>query len=275
MDNLFFCTGMPRSGSTLLMNILNQNPVFQCTATSGLLEAVALVKNNWESWPEMRAMTQDESNKLKRYVLRAMIWETYQGYSKAPNVIDKSRGWLAEAELLEWALGFKPKFLVCVRPVLDILASFELLWRNKNKGIHPVPQEISNKALWQTVEGRCQVLLRLDEVVGSAFNRVRDALARGLQKQMLMIEFDRLTTVPAAVLAEIYEFLELKPFEHDFEHVLQTTHEDDSAYGWLGLHDIREQVLPVKSKWKEVIAPFLTPDNLKAYKEQNIFWRAD
>jgi sulfotransferase len=272
VEKLHFCAGMPRSGSTLLLNILNQTPEFHCTATSSLIETVCTVKNTWDNWLENRAMRAQDSDMLKRRVLKAMILGAHADV-KAPVVIDKNRAWLGEAEMLEWATGVKPKFLVCVRPVLDILASFEVLWREKNKGIRQVPQEMTNRALWQTVEGRCQVLLRLDEVVGGSYNKVKDALARGWQKQMLLIEFDRLTAVPAAVLAEIYEFLERKPFDHDFEHVLQTTHEDDSAYGWLGLHDIREQVLPVKSRWKEVLAPYLSADNLKAYKEQSVFWK--
>jgi sulfotransferase len=272
-EKLHFCAGMPRAGSTLLMNILAQNPEIHATATSSLVEAVLAVKNSWDNWPENRAMALAESEKLKHAVLKAMVLGTYSNLGTAPVVVDKNRIWLAEAEMLETLLGEKPKFLICVRPVLDVLASFEMLWRTRNKGVRQVPQETANKALWQTVEGRCQTLLRLDEVVGSCFNRVKDALARGWQRQMLFVEFDRLTACPAAVLAEVYDFLGLKPFEHDFEHVVQATHEDDSAYGWLGLHDIREKVLPVKSRWKEVLAPFLSAENLKAYRDQSVFWK--
>jgi len=273
-QTLHFCGGMPRAGSTLLLNILNQNPDFHCTPTSGLVEAVLAFKNNWDNWPEVRAMQVPDRERKKTQVLRGMLTGFFQDVEQ-PIVIDKSRGWTGEIEMLERVLGRKIKMLVPVRPILDILCSFELLWRNKNKDLHQVPQEAANRGMWATLEGRCQVLLRLDEVVGSAYNRLKDALARGHRDRMCFVEFDRLTTEPEDVLAEIYDFLELPAFKHDFSHVDQTTHEDDSAYGWLGLHDIRPKVEPVKSRWKEVLAPYLSPDNLKAYKDQNIYWRAE
>jgi len=40
MKEIYFINGMPRSGSTLLCNILAQNPEFHVTPTSGLSELV-------------------------------------------------------------------------------------------------------------------------------------------------------------------------------------------------------------------------------------------
>ena len=49
--NVHFISGMPRSGSTLLCNILNQNPRFHATGTSGVLDLLLLVRNNWNLIP--------------------------------------------------------------------------------------------------------------------------------------------------------------------------------------------------------------------------------
>ena len=38
MEQIFFQSSLPRAGSTLLQNILGQNPEFYVTPTSGVLE---------------------------------------------------------------------------------------------------------------------------------------------------------------------------------------------------------------------------------------------
>ena len=40
MSTIFFQSSMPRSGSTLLQNVLAQNPEIYATPTSGVLELV-------------------------------------------------------------------------------------------------------------------------------------------------------------------------------------------------------------------------------------------
>lgn len=46
---------MPRSGSTLLQNILGQNPDFYVTPTSGLLELIFGVRHNFTNCAEFKA----------------------------------------------------------------------------------------------------------------------------------------------------------------------------------------------------------------------------
>ena len=52
---IFFQSSMPRSGSTLLQNILGQNPDFYVTPTSGVLELVYGARANYTSSPEFKA----------------------------------------------------------------------------------------------------------------------------------------------------------------------------------------------------------------------------
>jgi sulfotransferase len=47
MRKIHYISGLPRSGSTLLTNILLQNPKIQTTATSSLLEFMLQVRDNW------------------------------------------------------------------------------------------------------------------------------------------------------------------------------------------------------------------------------------
>ena len=55
MKQIFFQSSLPRSGSTLLQNILGQNTDFYVTPTSGLLELVYAARNNYSTSPEFKA----------------------------------------------------------------------------------------------------------------------------------------------------------------------------------------------------------------------------
>ena len=47
MEKIFFQSSLPRAGSTLLQNILGQNPDFYVTPTSGVLELLFAARNNY------------------------------------------------------------------------------------------------------------------------------------------------------------------------------------------------------------------------------------
>ena len=44
---IFFVAGLPRSGSTLLMNLLGQNPQNHVTPTNGLIDLIIRIRNTW------------------------------------------------------------------------------------------------------------------------------------------------------------------------------------------------------------------------------------
>src|SRR5579862_555829 len=135
-----FIGGLPRAASTLLCNILHQNPRFHATATSGLLEVMFTARNVWNEFAEHRSNPDREDDRKRLQRTLGGIMAAYHGNVARPVVFDKSRGWPAYIEMLESALGRKVKILVPVRNVSDILASFEKLHRKaiaRNAGGRP------------------------------------------------------------------------------------------------------------------------------------------
>jgi len=242
--------GLPRSGSTLLCNILNQNPAFHATATSGVLQLLVMVKNHWNSIVEFKAV-RNEPAKLR--VLRSMLYSFYADQDKKI-IFDKCRGWPAQFAMLESILGQKAKMLVTVRDMRDVLASFEMLWRKESK-TGQTPQEKAFPIEFQTIEGRCEVMMRANQPVGSSYVKMKDALLRGYGDRMHFVQFERLTTNPEKVMRGIYEFIGEPYFPHNFEQVAQSTKEDDFFHGFTDLHTIRKAVEPVPSQWQTVLGP--------------------
>ena len=250
-------SGLPRSGSTLLCNILAQNPEMHSTPTSACHEALFVLRNAWGEWVEHKA-AKSLANNLQP-VLNATI-NAYHNTDR-PVVIDKGRGWLSLIELAEFALDRKVKIIVPVRGIPQILSSFEKLHRKTQA------KDQGNYFQAQTIRGRAEHLLGAEQVLGLAYNRLKDAMMRGLGDRLCLVEFDDLTHNPKGTLEDIYKFLELPNFDHDFTSVEQYTHEDDSVHG-MDLHTIRKDVKPIKDDSASVLGV----DLCKQYNGTE-FWR--
>lgn len=262
-DHTFhFLGGLPRAGSTLLCNILAQNPRIHATQTSACMDVMFGVRNNWDKLIEHQAHPMPQA---KRRVLRAIL-ESYYTDVERPVIIDKCRGWVSLLEMAEHVLERPAKVIVPVRDVRDVLVSFERLWRKRAQD-GQIPGEAEHYFQFQTVEGRLAFWMRDDQPVGLAYNRIRDALSRGLVERLHFVPFERLTTDPAGTMLDLYTFLDEPPFDHDFQNVEQVTAEDDRAFGFEGLHTIRSTVEPIPPRW-----PQLLGDAAQRYDGLN-FWR--
>ena len=245
-----FISGLPRSGSSLLANILAQNPCFHVSPTSGVCDLIFGVRNQFNSLIEFQANPNEDAQKR---VMRGILENFYADVEK-PIIIDKSRGWLAYLEMVEMILERPAKVLVPVRDTRDILASFEKLWR-AGSATGQIAQERDNYFKWQTVEGRCEVWVSSDQPVGLAYNRIKDAITRGFQNRLHFVRYEDLTRRPLSVVAKIYEFLEEAFFEHDFDNVEQVVFEKyDEIYG-LGdnLHKICSKIEPQEPQWPTIL----------------------
>lgn len=254
MTKTFHClNGMPRSGSTLLANILNQNPRFRATPTSGLAPLLLQVNQIWGDAPELKASA-TAADKLN--TLRGLV-EGFHRAIEQPVIFDKSRAWTCAFELLESILGYAPKVIVTYRDIPSILSSCEKLFRKELKSPNSVAKYGQNM---ESIEGRLAFWSDGTQLVGGAYTRIKDCVHRGHRKNMFFINFDRLTTTPKEVLQGLYKFLGEPYFEgHDFENVEQSTHEDDFAHGFTDLHSIRAAVRPVRKDYKEILGDAAKP----------------
>ena len=58
---IHFICGMPRSGSTILGNILAQNPRFHVTPTSALIDLLAGMRSAFDKIPDFRAALDEDA----------------------------------------------------------------------------------------------------------------------------------------------------------------------------------------------------------------------
>ena len=103
MKTIHFVAGLPRSGSTLLCNILLQNPAIYASGTSGIPEVLRGIRDGWELVSPFRAMTAADSRAALVGTLRGALHGYYDRIER-PVVLDRSRAWPAYIEMLE-AMG--------------------------------------------------------------------------------------------------------------------------------------------------------------------------
>ena len=262
---IHFIGGLPRSGSTLLCNLLAQNPRFYSTSTSGIINIMIQVRNAWDDVDSFRATPNTRGKEL---VLKSILTGYYSECPR-PVAFDKSRGWLSYVEMLEHILERRVKVLVPVRDLRAVVASFERIYR-ENAAINPLPQERHNPIQWQTMQGRITMFTNDSGPIGSAYNRIKDAMHRGLLDRMHFIKYESLVDDPVGTMNAVYDFLEEDRFIHDFNNIDQVTHEDDTGFGFPAgsLHTIRSKLGPPTTKWEDI----LTPEIANSVAPSNALW---
>ncbi len=264
----YFLSGLPRSGSTLLAGILGQDPLIHASGTSGILGVLANLRNFWPDVAEFSALDPAVSKTRKLSVMRAVLDGFYADVEK-PIIFDKNRGWLQHLEMVETILEKRPKVIVTVRNVCDVLASCERLWRKRKADNLMTEQEKANQIGFQSLDGRCRAMMAPDGLVGSSANLIVDAVVRGWRDRLHFVEYDNLCSRPKETMDGIYEFLEMEPIAYDFKNVKQSAFENDTPYGWGDLHGIR----PVVDRQEEQWPKYLTTGVAMQYSQNATFWR--
>jgi sulfotransferase len=248
-QKIFFNSSMPRSGSTLLQNILAQNPRFYCSPTSGLFD---LLYNTRAFYSESHLFKAQDPAVMKRAVL-GFCGSGVRGYYAAitdrPCCVDKSRGWVHNYEWIEM-FHPDPKILVCIRDLRSIVSSMEKLYR-KNRH-QKDPEDNPSRSNMTTVRNRVTHWMN-NPPVGPQLMRLLDAVERGVDKKVHFVRFEDLTARPEPTMKKVYEFLGEEQFAHDFDNVDQATEEDDQQHGFYGDHKVRRKVEPVPLDYRDVL----------------------
>ena len=266
---LHLISGLPRAGSTLLCNILAQNPKIHVGPTNGLLQILNVIKENWTDITEFKTQGLNTVTPRIRTLLKGAIEGFYADeINKNLIIFDKDRGWVNDIELIEEVLGVDVKIIVNVRDIKDIVASFEKLTRK-----NPLLKNhlYGDKINQQSIYSRSNSVLVPGGVIGRPYNSIIDAFTKGYESRLLIVPFTSLTTNPEIVMNDLMASLDMEPFEYSFTNMTQILSEDDSLYGLPGLHDIKLDVTPIESTAIETLGPQICSEIDESYKALNQF----
>lgn len=249
VEKIFFNSSLPRSGSTLLQNIVAQNPQFYATPTSGFLELVFAARGNYTNSPEFKAQDSELMKFAFRGFCRDGMFGFYNSITEKRYVLDKSRGWGYYRDFLNFFYP-NPKIVCMIRDPRCIFSSMEKNYRKNPDKANLITSDAQMQNI--TTEQRIDTWVA-SQPVGLAFERLRQIVKEGKDKFILFIKFEDLTQNPEIEMRKLYQYLEVDYFQHDFQNIQQITKEDDQVYGIFGDHRIQGQINAKKPDYKEIL----------------------
>ncbi len=217
---LHFLSGVPRSGSTVLAAILNQNPMTHVSTTSALGAALDGLATTWHQ--NNLLVDNDPERKKLAHTMRGVIDAFYEDVSKSV-IIDKARNWPIPAVMhaMGQVLGRKPKIIATVRSIPDCMASFVRVAKPTD-----LDDFLTNSSLMQHLKGSYQILQQ-----GYTYD----------PECFLFVEYEDLLANPKTQLNRIHTFLELPAFDYDLSNIdgSSVKEDDENLHGYAGLHDIK------------------------------------
>lgn len=262
MEQLYFVAGLPRSGSTMMINLLKQNPQIHGEAVSSMSTVLSSIHANWDN---VQSNKEYPNQNAKMGVMKGII-NGYYSHIQKPIVFDKDRLWSSKIGLIEAILGKKCKMLCPVRNPAEILSSFEKIRKN-----NPTSLVLSDTNLGETstIASRAFYYAGPQGAMGLSHQFIKDAVTMGYLDRMLFIDYNRFCNSPKSQLKRIYDFFELPAFTHNFEKIDQEEVYNDTATSLPGLHKIK----PKLDKTTVNCVEYLGLDLYQQYNSQ-IFWDA-
>jgi len=266
-QEILFMAGFPRAGSTLLMNILAQNPKFHATATSGLVSNIIQTRDNWVKIENHLSNDEEYIYRKMKTMLRDMFYGYHYDELKNNQIpINKNRFWISQIDLLDEIFDTRVKFIYPIRNVIDCLISFEKM--RKISIINKRPTKNETKEL--TSIGRAENILSDDGVFGAPILGLREIIYRKEWDRLILVPFNDLLNYPEVSLKKLYSQLDIEYFEHDINNIKQSIVEHDMFHGYApnSLHKIKEgKLLPPNSRdltiYDEKFIKFIENDKYK------------
>ena len=259
---LLCVSGLPRSGSTLLCQLLAHHPDLYCLGhSSPLCRALVGLRHSLSDDDFLKSQLDvdfelgyERLGQAFRGFMAGWFAETHK-----PWVVDKNRGWLHHIEMLHYLV---PDFriLVCVRELGQVYGSIEA--QHQKTILLDFPDHLASLSRY----ARADKLIAEQGVIGSALGSIESLkdIEGQLQQQVYYVIFEHLMQEPIAVMQGIFEWLKISPIVIDLSNLHVKSHESDSYYRFKYLHRTHRQIQP----------PIIhrIPERIQHKIQQNFAW---
>lgn len=225
MDNrLFFLSGLPRTGSTLLTSILSQNPNIYSEGNSALCQLM------WDMRTSCRESSYEQliaSSKIHmEHELLSSIPKVYYKDTDYKIIIDKCRSWTLpdNLEVIKENINPNPKIIVMTRSVVEVMKSMVNIYLKSDQ---PNPQEIF-------IKNGTEPIMR--SLYGVAWAKEND------NGEFIFVSYNDLLANTKETIDRIYKFCGWAKFEHTFDNITTKYHENENIYAVKNMHEVRPTI---------------------------------
>ena len=251
----FMMAGLPRSGSTLLRSILNQNPTIYSGPISPSVELLYYTDKYFQESEMLLASPQPESCYNILSNIMDLFYEPILKKEGKSKVIEFNRAIPNNIERFRTYIKEDVRIVCPVRSIPEILASFiSLIHRNSDK-ISFVDQYLIDKGIEVNDDNRCDYLMSDYGIVGQALFALAQSFRRNEQNVLKIVEYDDLVANTQQVMKEIYDFWGLENWEHSYENLENKYPENDLfQYNLEGMHTVGRTIKKTCKKPEEVLS---------------------
>ena len=266
--------GLPRSGSTMLSAILNQNPDIYVTPAA---DTSYLILSLYKTSQVSESFHSGFAPEGYRNIM-AKLPEVFYEHIDKPYIVDKNRNW-GTPENIEIAELFAEKVrIICpVRPILEILASFvNLAEKNPDNFIDKFVLEYPVSQFRPKNDARCDAMMAANHHIETNIFSLASSLDPRHEGKFHFVAYADLVSKPEKVIDAIYDFLEIPKFEHKFDNLKWSLMPNEAkVFGIPNLHQVRPKINASKTdtsilseyvhKKYGYALDFLFPDGIKDF----------
>lgn len=253
MKTYHFMAGLPRSGSTLLKSILDQNPNLHTNPVSPVME---LMYHTEEYFKKSEQYLAYEKPKNAHKIIKSYI-ENYYYEREEDIIIDHCRSWPNNIERIKTYITPNPKIICPVRDILEILTSFiDMIHRNSDQTSF-IDEHLMEKGFTVDDDNRCKYLMGDDGIVEQSLWSLSQAFIKNDTKHLLLVEYNDLVNTPEETFKRIYEFLELDYYSHNFMSIENTHREKEDQWSLKDMHHVRQKLQKTSKNPEEVLSPHI------------------
>ena len=240
---VIYVTGLPRSGSTLLCQILGTHPqIYSIGHSSPLAGTLENLRHNLSDNNFLLAQLDVDFELTYRRLLNA-----YRGFvngwfmeTERPCVVDKNRAWIG---MIETVNLIDPEFrmLVCLRDLVQVFGSVET--QHKKTLLLDFPDHMAPNSVYY----RADTLFKNDGVIGGplrGLENLHDISDDKIKGKIFYVSFEALINKPNEVMKTIYEWLGLPVVGFDVSNLPMKPHESDSFYRFKYPHKTYSAIKP-------------------------------
>lgn len=227
-----------------------QNPDIYATPTSGICDILLNLKGHFNNAIEFKAQDLDLMDAGKNGFYRSGMFGFYNNITDRKYVIDKCRGWSVTYDFVNHFYP-NPKIIIMVRDLRAIVSSLEKKFR-QNQHLENSIQNW-NEMKGTTVDKRVDLYLNEAPPLNAPIDVIYDVILRKISQKCLFIKFEDFTLDPESQMKQIYDYIEIPYYKHDFNNVQQFTYENDVFYRPFGEHLVRGKIEVIPDDYLSIL----------------------
>ncbi len=238
--HIIYVTGLPRSGSTLLCQLLGHHPqIYSIIHSSPLSQLIDNLRHSMSDNQFLLAQSDTDFDLTYYRLINA-----YRGFingwfaeTDKPVVIDKNRNWLRMIETVNLLdPGFR--MIVCLRDLRQVFGSVEA--QHKKTLLLDFPDHMAPHSAF----ARADTLFGVEGVIGAPLKSIENLhdIEDELRKKLCYVTFEALVSHPVETMRTVYQWMGLPDEPLNPENLTVKPHESDSYYRFKYRHKTHPKI---------------------------------